>query len=579
MQERWTGGTVAHQRLRGGPRRRPRARPPAGLMGRVAALMVFSCLAAGCLEVKEHLTIRADGSGTLVLEVQSAVPLSEVRKFEQSLASRRERAIFPPLTKQHAAKLFPGDAFGVKVREGEDRAGGATLRVEVAFRDINDLLASPYGEAHALALWREGGQLRFAAHSALFPAVFFSNARTTEFLSRHRRPLARALKDKGRMRLDFTVTLPKPVIESNGKAAGRTARWQVRRSDAKDDAGVVRLCTQALRAACPEAGIELAPRTPVRLGLLPFGELEDGPATGMRKPPAPARVLAATGFTPHMLKTAHSFYLPGRGPGPLEPRKGTDRLHEAAADLLGLIELPRALAPDHWGAPQIDQVVDDLGTDLRLDRDELGRLRTTRSGWDNTVVRELTAWASETVRRAVWLRLRPPPAKAAHIARLRGSATLEYFDDFHVVKLPNAIPREWVLGLAKGGHARGHQRLEAPLLARLGIELIVVQVQREAGRVGRERPKTRFWFQVKSEAPRLLRIQAFDARGLPWPATPFGGHLFEEVHPHRFAIPGTPEPPFSLALLVSARSVKARVPIEIKDLPLAGTTKEARGPQ
>ena len=75
--------------------------------------------------------------------------------------------------------------------------------------------------------------------------------------------------------------------------------------------------------------------------------------------------------------------------------------------------------------------------------------------------------------------------------------------------------------------------------------------------------------------PPAIALEVFDAHGNPrrwklwWRNT-----LRPDMA--NFVVSGTPEPPFSLALLVSGRSVKARVPVNLDDLPLHGDVEEKR---
>jgi hypothetical protein len=291
----------------------------------------------------------------------------------------------------------------------------------------------------------------------------------------------------------------------------------------------------------------------------------------MLPPPDPARVAASARFTSVMVKTAHSFYLPGHEAEAEERRRDAPRLHEHAADLLGIVELPWALEPDVWGGGRVDAVADDGGADLLLAADA-GHRRATRNSWDSSVVRETTRWTARRVRRAVWLRFAPPGPQARRIQRLEGSVELEYFDDFRVVKLPRAIPVGWVRRRTEDGGqvggARGHAVIEAPALDELGIELRVLRVEERSRPFVRGQRDTRFWFTLQGGQARVVALEVFDAAGKAHPHMHWAGHPAPPGMTH-FAVRGTPPPPFSLALLVSGRSVKARVPVHLEDLPLA----------
>ena len=199
-------------------------------------LLVAACLVAsgGCLKVKDHLTLNADGSGTVHIEVFSAVAPKSLRGSRYSSWLRNleqsDHVVYPPLHAEHAEKLFPGKAFTVKATESEGGGNAPTLVVNVAFKDVNALIASPYGEAHALSLRREGDVLRFAAHSGFAGAIIASNADQTRYAVR------RHIHKKSEMAAEFAVSLPSAVTESDGQTVGRTATWSLARADAKGDA-------------------------------------------------------------------------------------------------------------------------------------------------------------------------------------------------------------------------------------------------------------------------------------------------------------------------------------------------------
>ena len=154
-------------------------------------------------------------------------------------------------------------------------------------------------------------------------------------------------------------------------------------------------------------------------------------------------------------------------------------------------------------------------------------------------------------------KLEVPGPKAERIVRLRGSIRLDYFADYRVVKLANAIPEEWVQGLTRDGRrapGAAHKQVESPKL------------RADHSRAGRE--NTRFWLRLQPTDARVVAIEVFDAHGMAWPRIPWHGSLPSDVDMLHFAVPGPAEPPFSLALLVSTGQVEARVPVELKDLPL-----------
>ena len=131
-----------------------------GWIGALAAL--FLC---GCFQVQDDLTLQADGSGTVKLTLHSNLPEELVGMLGMSPYGSGTAPMYPPANEAEARHFFPGKAFVLKV-EQKDAAEGKSLVVEAAFKDINALLASPYGRAHQLALTtNQNGTLRLRALS------------------------------------------------------------------------------------------------------------------------------------------------------------------------------------------------------------------------------------------------------------------------------------------------------------------------------------------------------------------------------------------------------------------------------
>jgi hypothetical protein len=534
--------------------------------------LVAVCLAAsgGCLKVKDHLTINPDGSGTVRIEVFSAVTPESLRgsRYSSWLSNleQGDHVIYPPLHAEHAEKLFPGKAFTVKATESEAGGNAPTLVVEVAFKDVNTLIASPYGEAHALSLRRDGDVLRFAAHSGFAGAVIASDADQMRYTAR------RHVHKKGDMAAEFAVSLPSAITKSDGQTKGRTATWSLARADAKDDtAKEIQLFTRPLRAACPAQGIGFTPASPPRLGLFSFNELTAGPAQGMPKPPTRQQVTASARYQPHYAKSVRAFYLPGRGPDRDEHGGTRHAIQSSGLDVVGILTLPRAYAPNRWATPTIEEARDDLGTNLLANR-EARAASSRRSTWDSLFRHDFGKPTTDEERHVLLFDLDAPPPEARRLAALRGAAQLEYFDNYQVIKLPTIIPLEWVRRLTPDrrwvGGVRGRNEIESPLLERLGIRVRIITVEQRTSNDRAKQRSTRFWFSVTSRDAQVVAIQPYDARGRPWPKVQWAGHFSSRVDPTHFAFPVHAEPPYSLALLVSATTVRMRVPVTLREFSL-----------
>jgi len=509
-------------------------------------------LPLGCLKVKEHLTLRADGTGTLRLETRCLAPAAVVAMLKQRGMTAPDLLSFPPLTRDDAARLFPGEGFEVKVTDVRaDDAVSGTL-VEVAFKDITALMASPYGHARSLSVAVEGEALRVASLSGLLPAVAASETEEAGMFP----ALVELRKKRHLMAAEFTLTLPGTVDASNGTHQGNTVVWTMDWSKTKDLAEATRLFGMAMRASCPRAGLAFAPAAPARLGLVPFQELKEGPTADKTRAPDAKAVAAAARFVPVMLETTRTFDLTGEHGG-----------WGNTAVLSGAIVLPRKFAPNQWGGVRLEEAVDDQGRSLLRERDEDAYGRHGARPDYAEARREKEAGADVT--HFVSLSFGVPRRTVKVIARIRAHAVLHYFGSREIVKLPAVFPVERVRDARRpateslGGSA--HQ-LASPALARLGLKVTIDYAARRQG-------ATQFSLSAEGNQSALEDVQLFDARGAAWPTFPAlerggGASTYGQV-----LVPGTPEAPFSLALLVAGGGIEVKVPIRLENIAIAGQGK------
>src|SRR5262249_22024919 len=110
--------------------------------------ILFLC---GCFQVQDELTLAPDGSGKVMMNLRSNLPEELVGMMSSGFGSRGDAPIYPPISESEARRFFPAKDFTLKV-EQKSADDGKTLVIEAAFKDINALLASPYGRAHQLSL-------------------------------------------------------------------------------------------------------------------------------------------------------------------------------------------------------------------------------------------------------------------------------------------------------------------------------------------------------------------------------------------------------------------------------------------
>ena len=379
-------------------------------------LLVFLC---GCIKTKDELTINADGSGTVRIETLSSLPpeLSEGMDSQMN-GLGGGTTIYPPLSEAAARKFFPGKDFTVTVKQQKADNGEVTTVTEVEFKNINALLASPYGRAHQLSVKIANGTLTVKGISGMEAAARYAEMKDDNGMDMGMVPgLADLQKKKGEMRAEFRVTLSNGIAAANGTKDGKTASWIVERAKSKDAEDFARQLGVVCEASCPADGVKMSPVTPVRMGLLPFTELSAGAGADTGAAVDTNKVAAAAKFVPYGLSVTRTLDLSGAGGS-----------QESAAQLTGAVVMPQELAPPKWGEPKLDEVVDAKGNDLKpaTEDDQRGfSMRNRYSGSDNGDDEE--SQTNQIQQHVVTIGFRPPDWKVNEIARIKGSISLQYF--------------------------------------------------------------------------------------------------------------------------------------------------------
>jgi hypothetical protein len=527
----------------------------------IGLLLVFLC---GCFKTKDELTINADGSGKVRLETHSSVPpeLSAGLGMEERMGGVGGAVMYPPTSESEAQKFFPGKDFTVTTKQEKSDNGEVTTVIEATFKDINALLASPYGRAHQLSVKLENGTLVVNGLSGMEAIARLAEMKDDGDMgfSAMMPGLADMRKKKDEMRDEFRVTLPNTITTANGAHEEKTASWIVERAKCKDADEFAKQLGSTLEARCLADGLKLAPVTPTRLGLRSFKELAEGAGTDKQASFDTNKIAAAAKFVPYGLQVTRSLDLSGESGS-----------HESGAQLIGAVVLPTELAPQRWDEARLDEVVDGKGNNLKADNSAEGQMfamRTRLSGMENGDAGENT---NGLQRRLVSFSFRPPDWKVNEIGRIKGSITARYFSGSQVVKLTNAIPTKWFMDVkAMRNGSFGHfdtseKSLNNPRLADLGLLLSVQTAMVES-------EMTILTLMAKGKQAVLTDAQVFDAEGRPWPTflqSQSGGED-GEGGACQIMVAGKPPAPLSLALLVSGGGVTVEVPIALEHVPVNG---------
>ena len=526
--------------------------------GWISALAAV-CL-CGCFQVQDDLTLQADGSGKVTLSVHSSLSEEMVGILVMSSPYGNASApMYPPVNEAEARRFFPPKDFALKVEEKE-AAEGKTLVVEASFKDINRLLASPYGRVHQLELaTNQSGTLRLRALSGGETLALAAQMKPEGEMEMLQMPeMEDAQKKKGEMRFEFKVTLPNAVTAANGALQNKTVTWGAERAKCKDDNEFASKLSGVLEASCSAGGLKFSPVTPPRLGLVPFGALTAGKMADGNPLPDTNQIVKAARFVPYALHMTRSLDLSGQEGG-----GGRN-----AAQLTGAVVLPADLAPQQWGEAKLEEVVDGKGNSLmpEQDRDAVSLMRglsgfgmrgDTDEEDDADTANRKDAGEKE---HPVTLSFRAPDWKAKEIARVKGVLELEYSGGAEIIKLSNAVPASLVMDV-NGQSSNSftpdseHGRITDSRLAELGLSLRVEPATVPNG-------MTVLSLQTSGEKTALVDAQVFDAAGRPWPTTLMqpdssGG----EERSCQAIVAGKPKPPFSLALTVSRVVASVEVPI------------------
>jgi hypothetical protein len=223
---------------------------------------------------------------------------------------------------------------------------------------------------------------------------------------------------------------------------------------------------------------------------------------------------------------------------------GQGGTQENGAQLIGAVMIPQEFAPQKWGDPQLDEVVDAKGNDLKPGDSDTARgfmMRTRFAEMQNGDEEESST--NNIQRHVVSFSFRPPDWKINEIARIKGSVRLQYFGGSQVVKLTNAVPASWIADASKmmgGGMFNSSEKaLNSATLAGLRLSLSGQMGMAQSG-------MTMLELQVKGKQAALTDAQVFDADGRPWPTLlpqqDIGG---DEANMSQILVAGKPQPALS----------------------------------
>ena len=470
----------------------------------------------GCLQTKDELTLNADGSGKVRIETRTAAGANR-RPPQSGIAAGMggEGTVFyPPASPDKAKKFFPGKDFVITAKQTNAENGDSVTVIEAEFKDINALLASPYGRAHQLAVELDKDGLVVRGITGMETAARMAEMKDESgmmgMMGLPGLAGGDAQKRTGEMRAEFRITLPNPVTTSNGARDGKTAAWTVERAKCKDAADFAQQLGVVARGPLRGGRVEIHAVDPRAAGACSRSR------NWRREPARPRR----RRLTPTKSRRRRSLFLTALTVTRAVDLSGKGGMNESRAQLIGAVVVPPEFAPQKWGEPALQEAVDAKGNDLKpkagAEGEFSGRISEHYSDGRTTSDDEDPPPTPTTdVRHVVTFSFRPPDWKVKEIGRVKGSVTLHYFAGAEVVKLTNAIPANWLMNMAQamgggGGMDMAEKHLNSPRLGELGLAISVQMGMVQSG-------MTMLELQIKGSKGALVDAQAFDADGKPWP--------------------------------------------------------------
>ncbi len=540
------------------------------LFRRSSAIMMLLLLAGllltGCTRVEDHLTINADGSGTIVIKtIQSEHMPPQLFMQRGMMANQAPIRIYPPMNSEEAEVLFPGDDFTIEESADED---GPVQTISISFKNVNDLLASPYADIRALSISAdaESGKLVVQSRGGLHAIGSIVSALTEEYADQ-----AMSSMELGKEKIDeiesefsasFTITLPNDVTAEDGEADGNTVVWTVARADYESRDAFSKDLQRVMVASCSLNNITFKPDSPMRMNLHNFDSLkEGGVGEGDKVSIDTEKVLSQAEVKPLVVMHSRTSNYTGESWG-----------NENAGWVVAYVTLPKEFKPLRWSEFQVDKIVDDQGNDLmqQIDEDRMG-YGVYGIGYD--LNQEQGMFGPSTPKdttqavRYFYIPFNTPEPTAKNLTTIEGSIKAMYGGQPMLIKLPGVI--ESIGDSNDFNMIDDEAGIDNPSLKQANLNLQVRYISNDG-------PMVSIMLTAESDETLIKNVQVFDSKGQPFPTYNASGYGMGDDDDLHLMVVGQPEPPLSLALLVDAASMSVQVPVRFTDLPLH-QTKEGGG--
>ena len=505
--------------------------------GLAFGLALLGCFIAACVEVDEHIYLNADGSGKVVIRTGTDIPADALSGGFTMGGLDPSYLAYPPLSEAALEDLFPGDDFKITMKETEDSDYMTSISAEIAFADINDLMAAPYGEKKSLQVTKQDGKYRLRTKTGIEPIVYMMT--TDQDLEEVSSLIGNFKKMKADLSYTLAVTLPEAPLSHNGQAKEKTVKWSMAYEGPDKESQLADQAARVMAVSFSGENGGFSPHAPPRLALDRFADLAES-TYELSAMPAADQLKKAANFAPCRMVIKRSFDISGLA------YAGLDNF----VKLVGAVEVPEQMAPQKWGKARLTEVVDDLDNNLVMAEQNRHSSYLPAGGM---------AWEMPPHRHPVTFKFTLPDRSAEKISRLKGEVELSYFSEARVLKADKVLGQDDISDMSGGvsGNWKGKQ-INHEGLAEAGIRMTIRQAIFQQGLLI-------IMLETKPEDAVINDIQAYDKSGRPVPTIlpPSMGGAYTQL-----LIPGKPSLPVSLAFTVAGGGSTYRLPVALKDIGL-----------
>ncbi|TVR45146.1 MAG: hypothetical protein EA402_04950 [Planctomycetota bacterium] len=517
----------------------------------IALGALFAFTFAGCASVEDTLTIHADGSWSVELEVGS--PMSQHQRQQALMAAGHLRRgetlpIYPPLTPQEARNLFPDQAVQISPQPPKHSEANLKARFVIRGEQLSQLLDSPYAQQRQLRLeaTEAGTELSYTdpMQTIIGLLAIDPEAEQDQHMSWYSELLEGAIKHRQHWRSTQRVILPGGQSpDAWASSADGVLSWELA-GNAEDGSFDKDRFLMPRRARGDALEVEI-PSPTTRLGQGAFADLPTGLAGGSAQAVDEEGLKAQARWLPQRLEVTRSFNYSGER----QHRRDGTQFH-------ALLLLPPQLEPSSWGELTINQALANDGSDVTVADRNFSRGHSSYfGGGRNRGPLENFAYHQYHSSFGV------VPRGADGLSSIEVEATLTFPGAPHVVKAEHLIPADEIL---EANHSAGRSwssqdRVAFPGLDDYGIGLRYLRAERQ---------QTGYQIEARlaDSNGRIIGLQVFDAEGRPWPSmvNPYQ-HSSSTLY---YITLGHPQPPLSIALMVDGGGAKITLSHTFTDLPL-----------